>query len=281
MFALTLASGLYSQNYPKVPAEYPEYKYGMELLVNSGITLQTEWNYVIYNGNVTAQKFRDKVTKFDGTGKIMEIEHVDALGRNTSIEVLKYDAKSLPVLQTEFMPTGELIGKTTYKYNSQGFLQEITWYNGNEYIISKTEFETDSSMNSVTESNFFAPDSVKEKTVYFYSDLKKGRVEKEQHYLGKKQLDKTIVYHYLDDGRLEKEETAGPDGKTTSYLEYRYNAKGMLQEKVRIYNTGEKIKEADYSFNDQGLPAGLLEYNQKGGMVKYVKYTYNDLHSGY
>ena len=274
---LSIPSFLYSQSYPRVPADYQTYHGKMDLRVRTATSSRTEWNYVIYSGNVTSQKFKDQVTKYNQNGQITEIENVDARGRNTSIKVFKYDKRGLPQMETEFMPTGELLGKTLYDYDPAGNIQSITWYNGNEYIISKTEFVVDSSAGTVTERKLFSPDSINEKTVYFYSDLKNGRVEKEQHFKGEDLPDQTIVYHYDEKNKIEKAEFIDPQGKTTSYREYHYSPKGMLQEMTRLYPDGTMIKEFDFNYGDSGLLSGRLEYDQKGGMVKYCKFTYNNL----
>lgn len=276
ILTLTTSSLLFAQSYPKVPADYQQYHHELDLRVRTTTSSCAEWKYMIYDGKVTSMKYKDLVTKYDHSGRINEIEKVDKKGMNTSIKVFKYDKKGLPQLETEFMPTGELLGKTIYTYDSAGYLKDITWYNSNEYIISKTEFVVDSAAGTVTERKLFSPDSVNEKTIYFYSDLKNGHVVKKQQYKGENHLDQTIVYHYGDENKIEKAQFINPQGKTTSYREYHYDTKGMLQETVRLYPNGDMIKEFDFNYSDSGLLTGKLEYDQKGGMVNYCKYTYNN-----
>ena len=276
LLTLVSSSLLYAQSFPKVPADYLQYHHELDIRVRTSTNSCTEWKFVIYNGHVTSQKYKDRVTKYDRSGRIKEIETVDAHGRNTSIKVFKYDKRGLPQMETEFMPTGELLGKTLYTYDPAGNLKDVTWYNGNEYIISKTEYVVDSTAGTVTERKLFSPDSVNEKTVYFYSDLKNGRVEKEQHYSGENRLHQTIVYDYNDSNKIEEAEFINPLGKATSKREYHYDTKGMLQEMVRLYPNGDMIKEFDFNYSGSGLLYGQLEYDQHGGMVRYCKYTYNN-----
>jgi YD repeat-containing protein len=265
---------LNAQDYPIVPADMPGYLKEMKDIADAGIYSRTDWRYELQGGNVTAVKYKERVLKYDEQGRLIEIMHIDRKGENKSVIIFRYDKRNLPMLETEFLPTGELVGKTKYTYDTKGVLKDITWLNNFEFIYNRFSFDINDSAGKVTEWHFYSPDSVEQKIEYYYSDPEKGFITLQKFFTGEDKLENTIIWNRDSANYLINKEFKDPQGKLAYYLEYHYNTSGKVYQVIRILPNGSKIKKYEFNFEDSGLKTGEIEYNLKGEIITYVKYTY-------
>lgn len=262
------------QLYPKVPADMISYQSEMKSIASADVYSKSEWNYILTDGNVTTNKYKTKVIKFDKLGRIMEVMNLNPKGENLSVIIFRYDNNNLPLQETEFLPTGELIGRTKYTYDSKGRLKDITWLNGFEFIVNRKAFDINESLNLVTEWQYYAPDSVTSKTEFYYSNLINGILLKQNNYNGEKQLSSSIIYHRDSLQVILKEEIRDASKKLTGFHEYQYNKKGQLMQILVVYPDKRKIPKFTYNYDVDGLVSGIIEYDEKGSMIAYKRFTY-------
>jgi hypothetical protein len=247
----------------------------MKDIVDAGIQSRIDWRYILQAGNVTSQSYKEQVVNYDEKGRIKEIINIDRNGYNKSIIVFRYDGRNLPILVTEFMPTGELVSKKKYTYTFSGRLQDITWLNSYEFIISKNSYEVVENTKSIIERQYFTPDSVIRKLAYLYSDLDTGVLKEEWKYIGENNLEiKKIVTRNIKN-KIENEEFRNFAGELKYYLQYSYNSKGNLSDVIKIFPDGTRVKIFDYNYNELGLITGEIEYSPKGEILQYHKYGYD------
>lgn len=265
---------VYAQQYPKVPADMPLYQNEMNLISEACISLKTEWGYSISGGKVSAFKYKSRVINYDKLGRIKEIMNINPMGESLSVIVFKYDNRNLPLQETEFLPTGELIGKTKYTYNQKGRLTDITWLNEFEFIIDRKVFDYNDSKNLITEWQYYSPDSVANKTEYFYSNLENGILLKQNNFIGENKIDRSITYIRDSLQTLQKEEIRDARKKLICYYEYKYNRDQRLYQIVANYINDKKIPIYVYDYSPEGLITGEIEYNHRGDLIDYKMFTY-------
>jgi hypothetical protein len=263
-----------AQNYPIVPADMPGYLQEMKLIADAGVYTRTDWRYVLQDGNVTNVKHKERVLKYDDNGRINEIMNIGKKGENISVIIFRYDKRHLPQLETEFLPTGELVGKTKYTYDSNGRLKDITWLNSYEFIYNRYAFDISDSTGMVTEWHFYSPDSVTQKIEYYYSNPEKGFITYQKTFIGEDKLENTIIWNRDSTQHLINKEFKDAQGKLSYYLEYHYTLSGQVNQIIRLLPNGTRMKKYEYDYEDTGLITGEIEYNQKGEIISYLKYTY-------
>jgi hypothetical protein len=263
-----------AQEFPKVPADRVKYIAELNAIKLAGFKYRIDWVYYIQGGNVTGEEIKERILKFDENGRVKEIEVLEPLGEVISIIALRYNSRSLPTADTEFMPTGELIGKTKYQFDKFDRLNEITWYNGFEYIISKQTNEVNEEKQSITERQYYSPDSVIKKTIFYYSNLDSGFVKEELGFTGENAFGYRKVYHRDSNNRIENEEFLNESGEQIGYLEYKYNPGGFLIAKDKISKNTSKLRKNDYQYNEAGFLIKEIEYNNRGEIVSYRRYDY-------
>jgi hypothetical protein len=182
----------------------------------------------------------------------------------------------LPMIETEFLPTGEFISKTKYTYDPDGFIKETVWINNNEFIIRKSTFEKDINSKSFIERIYQNPDSVESKTIYFYTDLDSGVVKEVWSYKGELNLLYRKIVNHDSEHKITQEEYRDGNGMITYSLLYNYDTNGYPQDVVQLFPNGIKIKKIDFKYTAAGLIAGEIDYNQSGSMMLYRKYSYDD-----
>jgi hypothetical protein len=266
---------IHAQDYPIVPADMPAYLNETKEISSEGINTRTDWRYVLQDGKVTTNKHIERVLKFDELGRIKEIMNIDPQGENKSVIIFRYDKRNLPVLETEFLPTGELLGKTKYTYDTKGILKDITWLNSYEFVYDRFSFDINDTTGLVTEWHFYSPDSVKQKIEYYYSDPLQGFITRQRIYIGENKLQNTIIWNRDSTKCLLNKEFRDPQGKIEYYLEYHYNTSGKVMQVMRVFPNGSKLKNFEYNYEDAGLKTGEIEYNQKGEIVAYLKFSYD------
>jgi hypothetical protein len=267
-------SAVNAQDYPIVPADMPAYFKEMKVVTDAGIFTCTKWQYELQGGNVTTVKHKEKVIKYDDQGRIKEIMNLDQKGENKSIIIFRYDRSNLPLLETEFLPTGELVGKTKYTFDAVGRLKDITWLNSYEFIYNRFAFDINDTLGMVTEWHFYSPDSVTQKIEYYYTDPENGFITRQKIFIGADKLENTIIWNRDSTLSLKNKEFKDPHGKLAYYLEYHYNKSGQADQIIRILPNGSRIKKSEYNFEDTGLKTGEIEYDQKGEIITYIKYSY-------
>ena len=251
-----------------------KYKNELNQIAMAGVAVRNDWKYKILEGNVSAHRYKDRVIKYDKRGRTIEKVMFDEQGIRQSIVVFIYDSIHLPQSDVEFTPLGELIGKTYYTYSEAGQLSEITSYNSFEYIISKKIYEIDWQNNTVIERVLFSPDSVNQKTIFYYSNLNNGLINEEWIYIGENNLDYKKVIHRNEDNKIDSEIYTTKQGNTMYYLRYNYDQKDNLVQIERHMPSGIKTRVFDFNYTSSGLLSGEIKYNEKGEIIHYYKYTY-------
>ena len=263
-----------AQIIPKVPADLQKYFAEMQSIKNAHITERYEWKYILHDGNVTNTRYCTRIIKYDEIGRMSESIALDQKGQKMSILIFSYDKHNMPETETEYLPTGEILGRTVYDYTPGQYLQNITWYHGTEYIIDKTVFETDEQSQTLTERHLYSPDSVDSKVIYYYSDLQDGWVEKERMFSGEDGLEyeKEIIRN--DNRKIESEEWLNGAGTHIYSLKYHYNSEGNLVLQDKLFATGQRIKVADFNYSPASLLTGEINYNAQGEISRYRKFSY-------
>jgi hypothetical protein len=259
---------------PRVPADMPFYQKEMNSISKADVYSKTEWNYVISEGKVTTDNYKEKIIKYDKLGRIVEIMKINQKGENSSVIIFRYDGRNLPLQETEFLPTGEMIGKTKYTYDPKGRLTDITWLNSFEFIINRKVYDLDASASRITEWQYYSPDSVTSKTEYFYSNPENGVLLRQNNYNGESRLINSIIFIRDSTQIVLKEEIRDASQKLACYSEYQYNKNGQLQQVITIFPDKKKVPQFIYNYDEDGLLSGKIEYNQKGEMIEYKKYIY-------
>ena len=113
-----------AQDYPRVPADMPEYLSEAKAINDAGVYKRSDWRYILQGGNISTSKYKEREIKYNDQGRISEIMNIDQKGVNKSVIIFRYDKRNLPLLETEFLPTGELEGKTKYTYDFKGILKD-------------------------------------------------------------------------------------------------------------------------------------------------------------
>jgi hypothetical protein len=252
----------------------PEYLSEAKAINDAGVYKRSDWRYILQGGNISTSKYKEREIKYNDQGRISEIMNIDQKGVNKSVIIFRYDKRNLPLLETEFLPTGELEGKTKYSYDSKGFLKEIIWLNSYEFIYNRYSFSIDDTSGMVTEWHYYSPDSVTQKIEYFYSDPKKGFITRQKIFKGDDKLENTIIWNRDNLQHLINKEFKDPQGKLAYYLEYHYNTTGQVDKVIQVLPNGSKIKKYEFNFEESGLKMEETEYNQKEEIVKYAKYSY-------
>ncbi len=263
-----------AQKYPGTPADHKKHKKETDLISARGIAQRNDWKYAMKNGNVTTRENKTGEIRYDKAGRTKEISSFNEAGFRQSITVFKYDSLDLLISETEFTDRGELLGKTLYSYNEEGYLAEITLYNSVEYIIARTICSHSKKTKSFTRRIMFSPDSVRTKTVSFYTDMNNGYISQEWVYRGEHALQYKKRIQRDEKHRIRTEVYTNAKGKQMYYLKYIYNQEGNLRLIERYFPSGVKVKSYDFNFTPAGLISGEVKYNQNGEIIHYHKYMY-------
>jgi hypothetical protein len=263
-----------AQDFPIVPADMPEYLANMKAITDAGVYTRTDWRYMLQGGNITTIKYKEIALKYDDQGRIKEIMNVDQKGTNKSVIIYRYDKRNLPILESEFLPTGELEGKTKYTYDVKGFLKDITWLNSFEFIFNRYSFDFNDTTGMITEWHFYSPDSVTQKIEYYYSNPQNGFITRQKIFIGEDKLENIIIWNRDSTQHLLNKEFRNPQGKLMYYLEYKYNTKELPDKILRVLPNGTKTKKFEFEYEESGLKTGEIEYNEEGEILSYIKYSY-------
>jgi hypothetical protein len=258
---------------PKVPAEVKTYKEECLKIKASGVKQRSDIKYIINEGKVTTEKYKDKQVKFGDDGEIKEFIYIDKDGREKAIVLFDYYKNGLPKSETEFHPTGELLKRTEYIYNYEGQLLEKKVIDQYEFVQNKVEYLLDESAQTLTEKLFAAPQMVTEKNLWVYSNINTGKLIKNEKYDGETLLMYRRIFVY-ENSLLKQEEYYNPAGQKAFYLEYSYDPKNNLAEIEKVLLNGTRLKNAVYQYSTEGLLLGKIEYDRNGKMTSYYKYSY-------
>ncbi|MBN1596878.1 MAG: hypothetical protein JW894_01155 [Bacteroidales bacterium] len=274
IISFLVVTDISAQNYIMVPADRDELQEKMDIIKSLNIKKRTEWKYIIIDGNVSDQKYIDRIVKYDQHGRKSETVFLDQQGNKQSIKVYEYNVVNIPAAEIEFLPSGELVGKTVYNYTISGFLKEITWYNNFEYIISKNYYQTDTVLNTVTERCMHTPDSVEWAVIYKYSDLYNGKIEEELYFSGENKPEYKKLVYRNENEKIKKENLFNTDDKLVYTFDYEYSPKGNLKSIIRKFSSGGEVTHYECRYSDMGLLLGEVNYNLYGEILEYIKYNY-------
>lgn len=270
-----LSFPLYPQyDLPKTIAEKDNYYDQIREISSKGVKKKISWNYNIVDGNVTSGEYKDLVIEYDTEGKIFEMRKLDMKGNIYSIVIFKYNVKKLPVLKTEFLPEGQMIRRTIYKYDMDDCVSEIIEYNEYEYIIGKTIYQKETDIQCVTETVYFSPDSISEVNRYCYSSMTDGDL------ISLKKYKYGTIHMYtrsiVRENKMIKEEVHyQPVGTVAFRLIYIYSHLGRNTEVIKEFPGDIKQTLYRYRYDDHGNLTGYIKYSDNGNVLEYYKYSYN------
>jgi hypothetical protein len=264
----------FAREYYVVEADKADLKKEKVLISQSRISVCTVWQYSIYDGNVTIKKFPEQIIRYDADGNKTENTTLDKQGNKVSITVFTYNSLQDPISEITYTPFGEITGSVKYSYDSLSRLHQVIRYDGRNLPSGKIDFSIDTENQQVIWRTYTAPDSLIGLTLYSYSNMQNGFLQKIESYLPKGELQSAIVYKRDSSGKPESEEHFDYPGKDNYRVDYMYDSHNLLSSKVWVYPNGKRIKMADYKFALSGLPTAKIEYNQEGDILSYVFYEY-------
>ncbi|MCG8698936.1 MAG: hypothetical protein MI922_12855 [Bacteroidales bacterium] len=267
MFAVTTAQF----EPPLVKAEHNTYFSNLKLF--SQIKQRNDFDYELISGTVSTNRFKIREIHFHPNGAINEIINLSKIGKKKSIIVFGYDRRFLPLSETEYLPTGEKVGRVKYKYNINGTLEEKSFYNQYGYIVSKIVYSTIADSNVIIEKEYHSPEKVSRYRYIYYTDLENGKRFQEKEYDANHEevVKKSISYNEF--GKIS--EVSYYRHNNLEYkLFYSYDKNKNLTQVLREDNEGARREIEVYNYNDTRLLVGELKKNPLGRTIMYKKYTY-------
>lgn len=258
---------------PKVAADMVVYNKACRLITSAGYSQRKDIKYIINDNKVTAEKYNDRIVKFNKEGKVIECVYLYKSSRRKAIVVYEYYSNSLPKSETEFHPTGEMLKRTEYKYNIEYQLTEKSTIDQYGYVLNKIKYSVDLEENRLTEKKYPFPEVVAEKNIWIYDDLNTGKQVSHTKLDGETVLKFKRDFVY-DKQQLIKEEYTNPAGQKAFFLEYTYNTRGLLVQVEKVLLNGTRLKNAVYKYNEKDLITGEIKYDRYGKIVSYYKYSY-------
>ncbi len=259
--------------FPKLPVESKELKIESDKIIQAGYKLKQDIRYEIYDGKVTSNKYSEKETEFNEKGKIKEVVIKDKTGRTKVILIYLYDSNGFPKRITKFHPTGDILGRFEFKYDTKGFLFERAEYDQYDFIVQKIIYQRNISENTITERYYNSPEMVTKTLVWKYSDLFSGRLLSVSEFEGESTLKirKDLIY---EGDKLMKEHFINRDGNIIYYHSYTYDTSGNISEIKKDLPMGTSYNHLTSQYNSKGLISGEIKYGQKGNMKTYYKFIY-------
>lgn len=256
---------------PLVKADHNVYFSNLKLF--SQVKQRNDIDYELISGTVSTSRFKIREIHFHPNGAINEIINLSKIGKKKSIIVFGYDKKFLPLSETEYLPTGEKVGRVKYKYNTNGALEEKSFYNQYGYIVSKIVYSVIPDSNIVVEKEYHSPEKVKRYRYLYYTSLEKGKkfMEKEYNASHEEIVQKSISYN--DFGKI-KQVSYYRHNNLEFKLFYYYDKYRNLTQVLREDNEGVRQEVEVYNYNDTRLLIGEMKKNPSGRIITYKKYTY-------
>lgn len=275
IFLILHVSLLYAQpEYPVIPAHYKDVDSIREYLSNHDIDQRSEWQYIIINGVVTSQKYKAEEIHYDKKGRIEEKIKINKKGLTETITVFNYHKNGLLNTITEFIPRGELNWQRKFNYSEKAFLTEVISQDLQGFIIEKEVYKIDTLINLITLLRYISPENLKETQLYYYENLKNGKLL-ETMLLKNNDIQVFWKTYRYTQSRLTEVDVQEGDVELEYKLKYLYSPNGQLKEIIRVYNDGSELKNFIYNYNEIGLLSGEIRYDNDGRIKAYIKYTYN------
>ncbi|MBN2349916.1 MAG: hypothetical protein JXJ22_13810 [Bacteroidales bacterium] len=270
-----LAQKLYCQvDVPKTQSEKQQYFREMLQMQQWGVQSRLDWRYVLIDGNVTTSKYLERKIHYDTSGRIKEIENFTKDNRKLSIVEFLYGDTKVLTEKNEYLPTGELKNKVQYRYDSSGYISEISYYDARRYITSKWVYERVAENNSIVVSEYLPPDKPDRQWIYTYEDFYNGKESGMDSYEKKKlKFSKRNIWDE-ENKRISAEVFFNPQGDEVYRLEYNYDIQGNKAAVDRIFPNLTKVKKSIYNYNEKNLLSGFIDHNINGSIVEYYKFTY-------
>lgn len=258
---------------PKVAADTTLYYSECRLIIESGVMQRNDFKYIIRDGKVTSERYKERIVQFDELGRIKEFLYLDEQGRKKAIIVFSYYSNSLPKSESQFHPTGEMLSHTNYSYNSNLELTEKVRNDQYGNVIDKVVYESKEDDNTITEKKYPYPNAVSEKNIWVYDNKSVGRITEHLKFNGESDFLFKHTYIY-EDGKLIKEVYTNPAGNLAFYLEYTYDIYGNIVEIEKVKTNETRLKNAIFNYNTAKLLLGKITYDRNGQLSAYYKYEY-------
>lgn len=258
---------------PITPAQYEKQLKGQVNIVSKGFSEKVFHKYELYDGKVNKSSFVEKTMAFNKNGTVSEVVYTTNSSRTELILIHEYNSIGRVKRITKFHPTGDILGRFEYRYNTEGFLAERSEYDQYNYILNKVVYSIDKVNNTLTELHYSSPEMITKKFVKEYNSLDSNRLMRFKEYDGESVLkfSKTVEYK---NGKIEKENIFNPNGDLIHYLQYYYDSKEQLSEIKKHIPKGDSYAYYRVKFNGYGLLAGEVRYGARGKILSYYKFTY-------
>jgi hypothetical protein len=256
------------------PGSKWEYFKNIDKKKNIGLRTRIDWNYIIFDGNVTAQKYKERILKYDKSGKLAEIENYSPEGKTLSITIFNYQADGLPLEETTYNPEGPVIEKVNYRYSHDELLNEYTSYNANRLINFKWVALRDSVAGKIVWMKYLTPDSISQKYNYIYSEGLKGLLISETLYLADTLNYNRRIYWSSDPVRKDQEIFSDAKGKELFRRKYIYDHTGNNIRVETIFPDQTTSNKFIYAYNSNKMLTGFIDHDNNGNIISYHTYTY-------
>lgn len=187
----------------------------------------------------------------------------------------EYDVDGNLLVEIEYLESGELENKVTYKYNKKGRVVEQYNYSTIDEITEKFIYERDDSDN-IIEVTIEYLDGSKSFKKYERSPTENTEiitiVGEEGEFEGKEfrkfnvnqdkleeviynedgKIEQKFVFEYDEEFNLINQKDYGEDGEFLYEIKNKYNEKGKLVEEHRFDHNNEILRRSVYTYNEEG-----------------------------
>ncbi len=272
---LVMTGNSYAQYYSLIdPAGKKEYFENIQKHAGIGLRTKTDWNYRIFDDKVTAQKYKERLLKYNKSGKLAEIENYSPEGKILSIVILKYEADGLPFEEITYKPEGQIIARVNYRYSNDRLLNEYTSYNENRLINFKWVAMRDTVAGEIKWVKYITPDSISQKIKYTYSEGISGLLVGESLYIADTLNSDRKIYWSGDPVRRDQEIISDAKEKELFRRKYIYDHSGNNIRVETIFPDQSTANKFIYAYNSNNLLTGFIDHDNNGNIISYHTYTY-------
>jgi hypothetical protein len=198
---------------------------------------------------------------------------------STQVEAIyryNYDSRGNLSELTLYSDIGNVLEKTIYSYNSSGFLSQETFFEAGNTFVSRSEYETNLELNTITETEYSTNNNPIAKRVYHYSDLEAGNIIKREVFKQGDKLFYRVDVVYNDEGEIDKEDFFSSSGNLAYQFNYKYDVNGNNTEKTKYSPTRVVLQRLTNVYTQVGLERGITEHDRKGRLVSSVQFEYKN-----
>ncbi len=270
-----LTGTLHAQFYSLIsPAGKKEYFADIKMRTDIGMRSRTDWAYSIFDGKVSAEKYKERLLKYDKTGKLAEIENYSPDGKILSIVIVNYENDDLPLEEVTYRPEGPVISKGNYRYSPDRLLSEYTRYNAKRLIDFKWVAERDTAAGEIVWMKYITPDSISQKIKYKYTGDLSGLLIGETIYIGDSLYSNRKIYWSDDPVRKDQEITFDKAGRELFRWKYEYDYTGNNNKIKIVYPNQQNMDKYIYAYGAHNLMTGFIDHDNEGNIAGYHIYTY-------